>query len=969
MVGETISHFKIIDKLGQGGMGEVFLAQDTKLDRKVALKFLPDFMHQDPIAEKRFLREAKSAAALDHPFICHVHEVGEDNGKSFISMEYVKGENLKERLAKGPLPLKDALVMATEIAEALETAHKENIVHRDLKPSNIMLTPDGHVKVMDFGLAKRMVSAETLSAGLTASGVTAGTLAYMSPEQLRGQDVDARSDIFSFGIVLFEMLTGVHPFKNPEPMVIASDILTEDPPPLSQYLNEVPSILQNTVTKMLVKGPDQRYQSISELLHHLDECQSTLTVPDAFWRSISRPRIAFPVVLVLFVGLVFGYWLVNRAAEERWVRDEAIPEIIRLAEEENYSAAFTLASDAEESLPGDPRLAELWTEISTEVSVEITPTGADVSIKEYTSGDDEWQYLGKSPIEGIRIPRGFLQWRITKQGFQAVHVAAGPSPSLTFTLDKEESIPSGMVRVPGGEHRVRLAGLEHLELLPLDDYFIDKYEITNEQFAEFVDHGGYQKSEYWKHDFIKEGRHLSWEEAMVEFRDATGRPGPSTWELGHYLEGRSNFPVRGVSWYEAAAYAEFTGKSLPTLYHWAKAAGPDRARYIVPLSNFGSDPVPIGKHQGLSPYGSYDMAGNVKEWCWNETSDGSNRRYILGGGWSELAYMFNDPDAQSPFGRLPTYGFRCVKYLSENTIPEVAAGPIQEDHRDYSKETPVSDEVFHVYRSFFSYDKTGLNTVMESIDESSEYWKKETFTFDAAYGNERVIAHLFLPRGIAPPYQTVVFFPGSSAITLRSSQNLPRFRSRQVEFIVRSGRAVMYPVYKSTYERGDDLLSTTPNPSAFYRDHVIQWSKDLGRSIDYLGTRDDIDSRRLAYYGFSWGGTLGATLLALEDRFKVAILPHGGLPLHRSLSEVDPVNFASRVKIPVLMLNGLYDHYFPVDTSQNPLFFLLGTPEEDKRHLTYESGHVIPTNELIKESLSWLDRYLGPVTAHSTFSP
>lgn len=225
MIGQTISHYKVLEKVGEGGMGEVYLAQDTSLDRKVALKFLPDFMQQDPVAEKRFLREAKSAAALDHPFICNIYEAGVEDGKSFISMEYVQGENLKDKLESGPLDLKDALEMATEIAEALETAHKANIVHRDLKPSNIMLTPDGHVKVMDFGLAKRMVSGETLSAGLTASGVAVGTLAYMSPEQLRGQDVETRSDIFSFGIVLYEMLTGVHPFKKPESLEMASAIL------------------------------------------------------------------------------------------------------------------------------------------------------------------------------------------------------------------------------------------------------------------------------------------------------------------------------------------------------------------------------------------------------------------------------------------------------------------------------------------------------------------------------------------------------------------------------------------------------------------------------------------------------------------------------------------------------------------------------------------------------------------------
>ncbi|MDA2923148.1 protein kinase [Acidobacteria bacterium AH-259-L09] len=278
MIGKTISHYKILEKIGQGGMGEVFLAEDTSLDRKVALKFLPEELQQDLIAHKRFLREAKSAAALDHPFICKIYEVGEAAGRDFIAMEYVPGETLKDKLAEGPLALKDVLQKATEIAEALEEAHEKGIVHRDLKPSNIMLTPKGHVKVMDFGLAKQLFPAgdvesqeQTVTASLTKTGATLGTLAYMSPEQLRGEEVDTRSDIFSFGIVLYEMLTRTDPFKKPEPMETASSILKEDPPPLSRYMDEVPAALQRTVKKMLVKETDRRFQHIDDVRIDLEE--------------------------------------------------------------------------------------------------------------------------------------------------------------------------------------------------------------------------------------------------------------------------------------------------------------------------------------------------------------------------------------------------------------------------------------------------------------------------------------------------------------------------------------------------------------------------------------------------------------------------------------------------------------------------------------------------------------------------
>ena len=271
MVGTTISHYEILEKIGQGGMGEVFLAQDTSLDRKVALKFLPEDLQEDSTARKRLLREAKSAASLDHPYICHIHEVGEEEGKSFISMEYVQGKTLKDRLAKGPLPLTDALEKGTEIAEALEAAHSQNIIHRDLKPSNIMLTPEGHVKVMDFGLAKRLPSEETasqettLTTGLTQTGATLGTLPYMSPEQVRGQAVDTRSDIFSFGVLFYELITGVHPFQKDSPVETANAILNEAAEPVIKYLDNAPGLLQHTVKKMLAKEPKRRYQSVHEV--------------------------------------------------------------------------------------------------------------------------------------------------------------------------------------------------------------------------------------------------------------------------------------------------------------------------------------------------------------------------------------------------------------------------------------------------------------------------------------------------------------------------------------------------------------------------------------------------------------------------------------------------------------------------------------------------------------------------------
>ena len=320
MVGTTISHYKILEKIGQGGMGEVFLAQDTSLDRKVALKFLPDFLQQDPTAKKRFLREAKSAAALDHPFICKIYETGDAEDRSFISMEYVEGQTLKDRLASGPLPLKQALETAVQIAGAMEKAHEKKIVHRDLKPSNVMLTPEGHVKVMDFGLAKQVIPAEGVGSqeqtvtALTKTGVTLGTLAYMSPEQLRGEEVDIQSDVFSFGVLLYEMIAGVNPFLKPQRMETASAILRDDSSPLSSCAPEVPERLEHIVKEMLAKQADGRYQSVREVRVDLEQLLAGAgPFMPARARLTRRQLLAVTglagiATLAVLVGLGVGGW-------------------------------------------------------------------------------------------------------------------------------------------------------------------------------------------------------------------------------------------------------------------------------------------------------------------------------------------------------------------------------------------------------------------------------------------------------------------------------------------------------------------------------------------------------------------------------------------------------------------------------------------------------------------------------------
>jgi eukaryotic-like serine/threonine-protein kinase len=1024
--GTVIGPYKLLEQIGEGGFGIVFMAEQLQpIRRKVALKVLKPGMDTRQVIG-RFEAERQALALMDHANIAKVLDAGQTaDGRPYFVMDLVRGVPITTYCDQARLTPRERLELFADVCQAVQHAHQKGIIHRDIKPSNVLVTlQDGSplVKVIDFGIAKALGQQLSDRTVFTGFAQMIGTPLYMSPEQaaLSNVDVDTRTDIYSLGVLLYELLTGTTPFDDTRLLAADYDelrriIREEDPPKPSTRLSTLgraaPTVaaqrrsdpkrlsqlfqgeLDWIVMKALEKDRNRRYETAKgfamDVQRYLSDEPVLACPPSAGYRFRKFARrnktaltTAALVALALVAGIGVATWQAKRATRaESAVREERdktwahaqIQAIAAHNRAQRFQQAFDLLQKVEAILPEDPRLPELRTECSWLITISTTPPGATISRKHPDGDEESWERLGVTPIENRRLARGVYHWRfekpdyVTAERLTADHPPGRPREGfpLLVELDKEGEAPSDMVRVspsaPGW-----FWGMSKNRGISIPPFWLDRFEVTNRRFKPFVDQGAYQRRELWEHPFEKDGRQLSWDEAMALFRDSTGRPGPATWAGGSYPVGEDDYPVSGVSWYEAAAFAKFAGKRLPTIYDWNGASGRlFHAAEIISRSNFaGAGPARVGRYPGLSHCGAYDMAGNVKEWCWNRAGDG--KHYVLGGAWDEQKYVFALHDSRPGLDRDTKTGFRCVKYLPGRQPPKEAFEESKPRVRDFQADKLLTVDQFQLVKGHYEYDRAKpLNAVRQRQGETA-YWVHERVEVDAAYGKESLIVHLFLPKDAAPPYHPVTYWPGATAF-FQPTISPPT--AENVAFLVRSGRALVWPVYKGTYER----RVQPPLDAEWKWEHVVQQANDLRRSIDYLEARpEEFDLGALGYYGYSWGAAHAVRALAVEDRIKAAVLVDGGLlppgsfedserdPFQRP--ERDPIHYLPQITIPVLMLNGEYDSNFPLRESQEPMYRLLGADPARKRHLLSDIGHVSTLSDArMRETVTWFDQYLGPV--------
>ena len=671
----------------------------------------------------------------------------------------------------------------------------------------------------------------------------------------------------------------------------------------------------------------------------------------------SKTRLIIGIISSGLVLLIFIYFFRKINTNQNLV-NEIIPELIEVFDSGEISKSFIMSRDLLKRYPNNEIIKNYYSKSSRYVKLKTNKKGIDVSVM--YPGDSTYNYIGKTPIDSFVVPNNY-QYHYLKFNYGNAEFIEKSRNNHNYRF------PENTIEIPSGHkpflgitlRRMWLQGLD-FENINIKAFSIAENEVSNKDFQEFVDAGGYENRIYWDFPFQVGNKTYDFNSSIKMFTDRYGRPGPSNWAYGQFPTGLDNYPVTGISWFEARAFAKYSNLSLPNVYQWLLASGnPENLgnvnQYVTRNSNYNSTQLrevsnKLGSYNGLN-----NIGGNIKEWTLNPNGYNQEKFSIMGGAFNEPSYTFNNYYSLSPLDRSIGNGFRLSKNLT-NGESELDNDIIPEFKRNFYEIEDVSDEVFDVYKSQFDYNSQPLNSKTSNIENFQDGYSSQIFEMETTYeSDEKLFGYVVFSNRFKDKYDPIIIYPNASSIGSNTDTNLPNQLLNGFKYLIDEGYAIIHPVYHNTYSREKTHNTWWPNDSEKYKNTIIKIGQDYKRSIDYIESRNDFNFENLSYFGYSWGSTTSNYLLAIDDRIKAAVLCVGGLMMQKSKKEVEAHYYVRRIKTPILHIVGKEDGIFGFEESYKPWKELIGTAKDKLKLIELDNvGHGLPWDTIRKHHSNWI---------------
>ena len=670
----------------------------------------------------------------------------------------------------------------------------------------------------------------------------------------------------------------------------------------------------------------------------------------------SKTRLIIGIVSSGLVLLIFVYFFKKINTNQNLV-NEIIPELIETFDKGDIPMSFLKSKELLKEYPNNEIIKNYYYKSSQYIKLNVEKAGVDVSVM--YAGDSVFNYLGKTPIDSFIVPNidGGRSHRL-KLVHNNINYEYKGRNRYKFNLpDEAIEIPKDHKAFLGTNLSFYLQGI-NFQNIKIEPFSIGTNEVSNKDFQEFMDSGGYENPVYWDFPFQAGDKIYDFNSSIKLFTDKYGQLGPANWSYGKFPSGLDDYPVTGISWFEAKAYAKFKNLKLPNIYEWTYASGiPENFmtvnQSVVKMSNYNSSQLREVTNSKGSYNGLNNIGGNVKEWVLNPYGERKEKYSIMGGSFNELSYTFNNYYSASPFERSVGNGFRLSKSL-KNYKSVTDDDIIPEFERDFDNISDVSDEVFEVYKSQFDYENKPLNATTITLDSFQEGYTAQKFDIETSYESEEMLSgYIVYSNKFKGKYDPIIMFPNATSI---GSNNLSDFPGNIfAKHLIDEGYAVIHPIYYNTYNREKSINTFWASESEDYKNAVIKIGQDFKRSIDYVESRNDFNIENLSYFGYSWGSIMSNYLLAIDDRIKAAVLCVGGLMMQKSKKEVEAHYYIRRIKTPILHIVGKEDGIFSYEKSYKPWKNLIGTPNDKLKLIELDNvGHGLPGDTIVKNHLNWI---------------